>query len=202
MSPDVRGLADRASRQCSRAGHPAQPLGGVNRDLVDHATGASAAGVERIRSRGVVLDVAAVDPKSIVDVMPHGGERIVEHGAHVVVAVLHDGDLVAGDRQVDLHLERRTVPLMSVRLVDPHMAVLDPVAEVIEARDPRSCGGCHGRAGRHPAECDLQRCLHTNRPCIAQASSHRAGISISGARSGTAATAHLASITSRPGTGR
>ena len=109
----------------------------------------------RARTAGVVLELAAGSAERVADRDPD-----VVVGA-VLTWLLTDGDLLTGDSDQELHAESVPALVMSVRLVDGHVAALDTRVDTLETSRPATDERIHRRTGVHIAKGDGYRHRHT-----------------------------------------
>ena len=73
------------------------------------------------------------------------GEGVGDRDVDVIV-ILRRHDVVPRNRDDEANFELRTCLLMMMGLIDPHVAVLDPVVDRIEPFEPASNIGRHAVA--------------------------------------------------------
>lgn len=97
-----------------------------------------------MRSGDISFRVAA-DFTVVEELTARRGERVGDRDVDIIV-MLRRHDLVPWNRDDEANFELRTCLLMMMGLIDPHVAVLDPVVDVIEPLEPASDIGCHAGA--------------------------------------------------------
>ncbi|HEX2687134.1 MAG TPA: hypothetical protein VHN14_10975 [Kofleriaceae bacterium] len=106
--------------------------------------------------------VTATDPCIILELAARRDKRVCDRRIDIVMRlapsrIMHDCDLIPRNRHGYAHLEPRAATMMAVRQVDPDMATLDPIIDVLEAVHPASDGDLDGRTWQHAVKRDLDR---------------------------------------------
>jgi hypothetical protein len=113
----------------------------------------------------VVLDVAALDVRVVLQLPSRGMKRIGQGHVDVLVAgfvlwIARYLDVMTGHGELDVDVEVISVPLVVVRQCDHDRAPLDPIELVLEASHPAMNRRFDGRTRGHPAKLDLEWNLH------------------------------------------
>ena len=122
--------------------------------------------MQAVRDRsGVVLDVAALDPRVVLEPAAGGEEGIGDRDAHILVrgidaAIAGNHDEVVGDAELDPDMELLPLVVAPMWDLDHDRAVLDPVVGAFEPVGPALHERLRRRARRNVSEGDLERCLH------------------------------------------